>query len=260
MMLQKKDFTLSDFYGLFRVMNMKLDQIISDPSKTTKRAVDLQKCLNERRKPIMDNPLMRCAVFLDPRYKCDFDSDEEIVIFVKMTLEHIWQRIQSVKNDKHKASEIVNGNKVQNKSSDTMNDLFDELDEEYKRKMIECDQNISQPDFSINKNDIEEAVHKYEQFVYGTRMKSGDSVHEFWERYKSTFGLELYEIASVVFAIPPTQSTVERYFSALKYLFNDHRYNLSEDLLESCILIHLNSELYEIIKQNDIMRVMKINE
>lgn len=253
-MLQKKDFTLSDFYGLFKVMNMKLSKIISDPNnKNKKLAADLRKCLNERKKPIIENPLMRCAVFLDPRYKYDIDLDEELVIFVKMTLENMWQRIQSVKNSEQ-AVEVVHSNEKRNKSSD-MNDLFGELDEEYDRMMLQNNETVSanQPDYSLQKSDVADALHRYDQFVSGSRMRSSDSVHAFWEKNKATFSLELYEIASVIFAIPPTQSTVERYFSALKYLFDDHRYNLSENLLESCLLVNLNPELYSIVKQNDIM-------
>lgn len=252
-MLQRKDFTLSDFYGLFQVMNMKLNKIISEPnSKSKKLAADLQKCLNERKKPLLENPLMRCAIFLDPRYKYDIDSDKDSIIFVKITLDNIWQRIQSIKIDEQ--IEIASGNEVANKSSDTINDLFDELDEEY-NAMMHKSSSPNQADFSMGKTDIAEAVNRYEQFVSGTRMKSSESVHGFWEKHKSTFGLELYEIASIIFAIPPTQSSVERYFSALKYLFNDHRYNLAEDLLESCLLVHLNPEIFEIVKQQNIMRI-----
>lgn len=261
-MLQKKEFTLSDFYGLLQIMDMKLNKLISSPNKKhTKLAADLQDHMNTRKKQLIENPLMRCAMFLDPRYKFDIDCDNELLIFVKMTLEKVWQRIKSVKYVEQ-TSEEPQRNQVQNKSLDNMDDLFAELDAEYNAKLKKngaIDENLSpcHPNFSKEFSDIAETIHQYENFVSGSRMKSSDSVHTFWEQNKSTFGLELYEIASTIFAIPPTQSSVERFFSALKYLFNDYRYNLAEDLLESCLLIHLNSDFYETVKKQDIISVIE---
>lgn len=247
-MLQKKDYTLSDFYGMLQIMNMKLSKMINGPGDNyTTLAVNLQHCLKERKIPLISNPLMRCAMFLDPRFKVDIDSNNELRIFTKLTLQNIWQRIQSVKNDEQREAESQH-TKIR-KSVDNMPELFNELDEEY-------DQMPSpNPDFSKDKNDIAEAIEKYERFVSGRRMKSGKSVHEFWEVNKTTFGAELYEIATIIFAIPPTQSSVERYFSALKYLFEEHRCNLKEHLLECCLLVHLNRDFYEIVKEGDISKV-----
>lgn len=77
----------------------------------------------------------------------------------------------------------------------------------------------------------------------------------FGKKNKTQFGSELYEISSIIFAVPPTQASVERSFSALKYLFSEYRYNLAEDLLECCLLIHLNPEFYYMVKELDIKRV-----
>lgn len=97
-MLQTKDYTLSDFYGLLQMMEMKLNQIKSIPCRYTNLADSLQSKLNKRKKPLIENPLMRCAMYLDPRFKCDIDSHEELVVFVKLTLESVWQRIKAVKS------------------------------------------------------------------------------------------------------------------------------------------------------------------
>lgn len=250
-MLQKKDCTLSDFYGYLKVMDMKINQMINGPEDLfTSLATELLRCLNERKKHLITNPLMRCAIFLDPRFKCDIDSNIELRIFTKMILQTVWQRIQSIKNDEKEVTNQTVMNRAKT-SLDSMNDLFDELDDEYDK-----DHSLT-PDFSKSKTDISEAIERYEQFVSGKRMKCSTSVHEFWESNKSNFGAELYEIASIIFAIPPTQSSVERYFSALKYLFEEHRCNLREILLECCLLVHLNPEFYEIVKEQDILKVAK---
>lgn len=76
-------------------------------------------------------------------------------------------------------------------------------------------------DNSNDKSLIIDAISKYELSISGLRMKSCESVHAFWENKKSEFGM-LHEIASIVFAIPPTQASVERNFSALKYMLTDN--------------------------------------
>lgn len=222
----------------------------------TKLADKLQSCLNQRKALLVENPMMIAALFLDPRFKCELETDPEKLMFAKLTLESIWQRIKSVKNSGEINNEEVN-NQMPNTSADNMNDLYEELDDQYKEMGLQCNTDgkscsMESPDFSRDKSDIYVAIHHYEQFVSGARMKSSESVHAFWENNKTTFGLELYEIASMIFAIPPTQASVERSFSALKYLFSEYRCNLSEDLLECCLLIHLNPEFYYIVKELDI--------
>lgn len=98
-----------------------------------------------------------------------------------------------------------------------------------------------------DKSYIAVALSKYENLTVH-RMKSSESVWSFWEKSKEEFGPEIYELASIIHSIPPTQASVERNFSALKFMFTDCRYNLAQDLLESLLLIHLNQDMYESVK------------
>jgi hypothetical protein len=63
---------------------------------------------------------------------------------------------------------------------------------------------------------------------------------QFWENniYKFTM---LSAVANAVMAVPATQVTVERAFSALKYIYSDLRANLKEDLLEDILIIKINN-------------------
>lgn len=245
---------------------MKLEQILQAANKRhTKLAEKLRRCLNSRKDKLLKNPLMLCAMFLDPRYKCDVDSDPEKVVLVKLTLEKLWSRIKTVKQCEPSNDRTPN---VESSiaSEDNFTDLFEQLDKQYDAMGVcsgQTDTNympVNQPDFSADKNDIFAAIGRYETFLAGSRMKSSESIHTFWEANKTKFSLELYEIANVIFAIPPTQATVERSFSALKYLFSDYRYNLDKNLLESCLLIHLNPEMYYLVKRNDLNAVYELTK
>lgn len=107
-------------------------------------------------------------------------------------------------------------------------------------------------DISQNGNVIASKISNNEKAISGIRMKSSESIHNFRECKKMEFGDELYELACIIFAIPPTQASLERNFSALKYMFTDNRYNLAGDLLESLLLVHLNRNYFLVIMAKDI--------
>lgn len=261
-LLQKNDFTLSDFFGCLKIISMKLDQIIqSSNRKHTNLAKSLQQCLNERKHKLTENPLMLCALFLDPRYKCEIYSEPEKVRFVKLTIENLWKQILTVKNAGRSQTNVVDKTGATNTTTDNVEDLFDELDQQYSLMGIQSGaigQSFSSMDhsnFSRNESNISAALYKYEECISGARVKSSESVHHFWENNKTEYGSELYEIACIIFAIPPTQASVERCFSALKFLFTEYRCNLAEDLLESLMLSHLNPEFYYLVKELDIAKL-----
>lgn len=250
--LQNNDFTLSDFYGCLKLIDLKLNQIIEEPRrKLTGLARKLQQSMKKRMTKVIENPLMVCALFLDPRYKFSIDSDPEKVSLAKLHIGHIWERIKMVKfggvEQEPETPEL-------NVTPENMDKYFAELDMHLNESTgIRASSTGAS---SCDRNVIVDAINKYEVSVMGARMKSSESVHLFWESKKEEFGSELYEIASVLFAVPPTQASVERNFSALKYMFTDYRYNLNQDLLEALLLIHLNRDYFGIVKNNEIEKTM----
>lgn len=99
LMLQKAEFTLSDFFGCLKVITMQLDKIIAEPGrKYTQLAEKLLHALSKRKTKLVDHPLMICALYLDPRYKCEVVNDQNKVKIAKLTLENIWERVKLVNN------------------------------------------------------------------------------------------------------------------------------------------------------------------
>lgn len=252
--LQKKDFTLSDFYGCMKIIEMKLNQFINScEKKYTTLATKLQICLKNRMQKLLDNPLLLVATFLDPRYKVDIDRDTDKLRLVELTIDKLFERIKSVEL----ICEEPEIESTTNKSGD-LNSLYAELDEQYEAMGYESSrigEDLSRPN-RIRETDLGVDLSKYEAAVSCGRMKSCESVMAFWNANKSEFGL-LYKIASVIFSVPPTQASVERSFSALKFLFGVHRCNLSEDLLEASLLIHLNPDIYYYVKEIEIEELAK---
>lgn len=162
---------------------------------------------------------MQCALFLDPRYKCAIESDHDKIQLAKLTLEHIWERSKSVIS--RGSSEMEQETTIFNaKPEDNMSTFYDELDlhlsESLGLQASSTGRGSSCPiGSSRDKSSLVNAISEYERSIMGFRMKSSESIHLFWESKKKEFGQELYELACIVFAIPPTQASVERDFSAL---------------------------------------------
>lgn len=241
-LLQRNDFTLSDFHGCVQIIELKLKQMIqSTQCKLTGLAQRMLDSMNKRKSKLIDTPLMLSAVFLDPRYKCTIEKEPEKVQLAKMTIEHLWNRLKFLKGEKEQ--------EVPAAKEESMGAFYAELDL-HLNESLGLHESSSTDNFN-NKSMIINAITKYETSISGFRMKSGESIHAFWESKKTEFGV-LYEIASIVFAIPPTQASVERDFSALKYMLTDKRYNLKPELLESLLLIHLNSGFFYQVQSTEI--------
>lgn len=249
--LQKKSFCLTDFYGCYKIIEIKLEQMVADGCSTN-LAVNLLTQLTERKPKLIENQIMLCAIFLDPRFKKDLDRSPEKSQFVKTALVNMWKHMESIKETVKEASgNVANEQQKKQPKKHTMASFLDELDEideandQYTSLTSERNQNSTS-------NTIELAIYKYESFVKDIRVKSSESVQMFWDTNKENLGTELYKIACIVHTVPPTQASVERTFSALKYLFSYYRYRLSERMLESLMLVHTNSDFYYLIKKAEL--------
>lgn len=255
MMLQKNEFGLSDFFGCLQLITMQLKKAIDEPgTKHTQLAQQLLLFLTQRKTKLVDNPLMITALYLDPRYKCEMESDENKVMLAKLTLENLWERVKFARGEVVEIVEVPVYNET-----DSMASYFDELDQHYDNGQSDDISNHSQPNSNRDKSLIGIALSKYERSIV-QRMKSSTRLWPFWENSKDEFGLQLYELASIIHSIPPTQASVERNFSALKFMLTDLRYNLAENLLENLLLIHLNSDIYYSIKNERIAKLVAANK
>lgn len=66
---------------------------------------------------------------------------------------------------------------------------------------------------------------------------------DFWYENKH-YMPELYELSKLVFAVCPTETSVERNFSGLSYILNRYQGNLSDKTLETVMFVRLNKDLF----------------
>lgn len=241
--LQKADFTLSDVYATIVLVEMKLEKY-SKKLHVTSLAKHLLNSLVDRKKQIIENPAMMCAILLDPRFNCDL-TPQQIESSTNL-LTNLWEKIKMYAG---KREMDVTSNNKENDDNDSSDD--DDIDirkttvlNEYKKKKTAKAKSV----FQSSAKDVEDSL---QNFISSEHKMPSFTIIDFWKNMKTKFP-ELYQIASIIYAIAPTQVAVERSFSTLSYVFNKLRSQLSEDMLEAILTICLNQDLFEKVNQDNI--------
>lgn len=86
------------------------------------------------------------------------------------------------------------------------------------------------------------------------RLPANTNILEHWDTKKFE-AEELYSLAMIALAVPATQVTVERCFSAIKLLLQHHRLRMSSERLDDIMTIRYNKDLL----QSAIAKIQPIN-
>lgn len=240
---------------------MEMSRHANNSKYVTNLAKGIIDAMIKRKAALFDNPIMVAALFLDPRYRSEICQDENKVLLAKATLGNIWEKAKAIHQGISVANDETDEPLVISDTDDQCLDeelnlavLFDRLDKKYKAEdgleSDEIDKYVQSNDdfFFKSKYDI---MLLCENFNPLNRLKSGSSVVEFWETQIAAHP-ELHFLATIIYAINPTEVEIERDFSGLGHIFNEKRCNLSESLLADTLLLHLNSELFKIITKKHI--------
>lgn len=250
--LQKRDLTLPDAYGLWLQMIINLRHPDICRLKRTNLAKLFSDALDERKKVIFNNSLMQCALYLDPRYRSEVLRNGDIVEETVHKLANLLNRITSIRE----ANIIESTSNCSAESSD-LNMSFNFNDTDALERYLARGTNASDTDSpTAVHRDINRDLNmqfEIEQFQ-PEKLPVKSNLITYWESEKFKKP-QLYEIATILYAIPPTEVEIERNFSQLEYIYTSRRYKLSPDLLEAILIIHLNSDLFFIIKKEELSKV-----
>lgn len=230
--LETSTLTLSDLFGTLFKMEYKMQKFISNPNQHTELADVLLKKVTDRKTKLLINPAMLCSVYLDPRYCLDLSPAETGI--AKRTLEKFHDKwIQQSKKS----------------PSTTAHDSFEEYQAEKRKRLISSVPEVCEPSDADN---IMSMFEEYEKNL--PAMHHREPILPYWEKRKNTDPV-LYQLASMVNTIPPTQVTVERAFSILSLVYNARRTRLSPHLLQYILLINLNKDLVPGINAEDLAKL-----
>lgn len=222
--LQSERVTLSDFFGFWTMLRIKLARAQDDFSK------NLLLQTNEYHDMLMENPSILGAVFLDPRYQRGLKDNQQLAI---QFLVNLYMRMQKVENTS--SEEIIEVDVAMNDDI-SESDSFDDMDV-YLNACGSVGFSTAQQNTSINNNnnnDMERYItEKLLQFV-GTVEPLKKSIRDIWEAKKRS-DPDLYHLAT----------TVESGFSSLPIVLNSHRTRIGDSTLQNILLVRLNKDLIE---------------
>lgn len=192
--------------------------------------------LKNRKGALLNHPAMLCAIFLDPRIhrQLELEGETEYKI-AKMTLANLSERIFNLKE----------------KTVENPDENVNESIEEYFQQA-----NFLNNGDQFQRAEFMESLDHFHRSLPYLKLNKGQTISDFWESKKETFPA-LYEVACVINAIPPSQATVERSFSTLKFMFGVHRTRLDQGKLENLLMIKLNADMANEINQTDLEKIKK---
>lgn len=211
---------------------------------------------------------MQCALYLDPRFRCEIVHDEQMIEQAKQSLLNLWRRINYIRHNESQAEFGTTGNDTTIQSTNNcsgssdldMNIDFNDpslLDNYLSRNQSQSEQlgNVGESSESTSHGNNYDSIEDELDIFDPEKLPSDTDILSYWETMKESHE-KLYELAIAVFSIPPTEVQIERDFSHLEYIFSNRRCNLSPDLIDDILLIHLNSDLFYLIKTEELNRLI----
>lgn len=247
--LQKVDCTLSDFYSSWFLCELKIKKWIqSGIYQSTDLCEKLAFSMNKRKPDLVGSEAMLCTLFIDPRFKSNMSTSD--IALAKNILSDLWIDLANLNKAPDTDREDDNNNNNMNLNlpvileEDLLENFFVEREREPITTVADITNNAIQnltsiPCYNKTRNDFIAILNDYEGKV--KRLHHTHSVRKFWLESKELYP-ELYQVAMVCLGIPPTQSSTERSFSTLSYIFNVKRSKLSKSLLENIMLTKSNKE------------------
>lgn len=255
--IQKPDFTLSEFYGACIKMREMLKFFAGKQDKKSNLAKCLLSEYDGRRSKMLRNQAMLAAVYLDRRFGADLDADE--IELSKLTLCSIWEQVKSIRAPNE------NTHVHQESIDDTNREVEFDFASYFAMKGFvttdigQCDQATSNnierssdkdisPNYKMTKSEFLISLDSFERKF--PIINHTIPVFTFWEEQKQNFP-EIFEVSNILFAIPPSQATVERSFSQFGFVFNSRRCKIASETLEDILLIKLNKNIsYEVFRRD----------
>lgn len=218
--MQAEHFTLSDFYGAWLRIEMKLEQKVTMESEID-LAQRLKDSMHKYKGQLMLNPLMIAAIYLDPRFTNTLSKVNKLLAV--STLLEIWEtRKDQLVKQQATADDSDFEHYIESKAFDACLDDTNNND---------C------------MSDIEMMRGKLVSLEKQPRKPANTDVLKYWQEKKNEEP-ELFLLSEIIFAIPSSQTTVERAFSTLAYILNPLRGSLSDELLENILLIKCNKQFF----------------
>lgn len=252
--LQKHDLTLSDAFGIWLKIKIHLQSPVIKRLNRSNLANCLINALNERQPIIFNNPAMLSAIYLDPRYRSEISNDTHLKEQAIRMLLNLWRRLNCFGEET--TNETTTNHSKESFGSDISIDFDDHTIVDKYLSRSNQSQSLEPNEQGTNRHDlyIEQEIELFQP----EKLPSNASIISYWESVKEQNN-QLYQLAMIIYAIPPAETQIERDFSTLEFIFSQRRQCLSSDQLEAILTINLNSDLFYAIKEEKILKMLAQN-
>lgn len=229
--MQRENLLFGDFYAIWLSLKLELQDL-----KESKIVEEIVKSLEKREDKLLKNQVFKLALFLDPRYFFLLNNSEKSE--ARMQLKRLWKAYETIQNvspvnsdqepEKKKSLSKVE-QFLQDKEGESTS-AVSKLDSFLRRKSKEKTSAESQ---STTKANLD-----IESFSMQREPVSTD-ILKYWDSLKHQHPY-VYILAMIVLAVPSSQTSVERLFSSMNYVFSERRSTLLQDNLENILLVRSN--------------------
>jgi hypothetical protein len=244
---QKQQLVFGDFLLEWTRMTIRIEELCQKHPEDN-AAHPLLVSLKERTKSLLDNNVFAAAAFVDPRVNFLLDEDQQagavsqlMKIFVSLEefrSKTAGESVSSSLAGVTAAAPVVSGigmdNRILEESIDDPS--VEELDplEAFLRAKAPTQGPATSSEWSHKYQETKDAILSFPKMG---RISRKMNILDYWEAKKES---AVYSVAVVALSAPPTQVTVERCFSGLKFVLSDLRSRLSSDLLDDILLLRFN--------------------
>lgn len=222
--LQEEQLTFGDFYIYWIKCITELEQM------NTPIALYLVICMKAREGNLLTNDTFLSAVYMDPRVNSILSEEQNER--ARIHLMHTHQRyinLQLQTQDRPTDENDLNQDNVPHTSRSNIDGFFERRYRERQRE---------RPTEACNqlKNSLID-------FLNSPLLPTHENILKYWYEKRFT-DPQLYSLSTIALATPPTQVSVERLFSSLKFILNNLRMSLKDSIIDDILLVRNNS-IYE---------------
>lgn len=260
--LQRENITLGEFYAIWSGMKMVLEKrrdesslvrgLLEAMEDRAKSVLYKDKNKGERLSPLFHYPGFNAAVFLDPRFMSLLSSEQ--VRDAKQYLLDLWERMQAVRGPDADAlppdpeSDSEEAPLLLGDDEDEGSELFGRLLAQKNRERLAATGAAATAAGTrcraSKRSALLALLDEYDRTA--VPLAASENVFLYWQK-KKLASPELYQLAMVVLTIPATQVSVERLFSALRFILRPQRFGLGAAHIDGVSFLNANADVVRVV-------------
>ncbi|XP_064115089.1 uncharacterized protein LOC135221196 [Macrobrachium nipponense] len=226
--LQMKNLTAGEFLAQWVKCKVVLER------STAVTAPLLLQAMEKRQDSLLRNPAFLSAVYLDRRYNVLLTEEQKELSQIHLL--GLWKKIKTISS----TSSMSSVSMLAKDDSFTSGDSDGEGDSalgsvDIVEQLLRVSDVSRATDTASKESEVAEHI---KMFAKASRISKNECIFQWWHYQQES---ALKNLAEVAVALPVTQASVERTFSGLRYILNDLRLGLKEDIVDAVMLLRCNT-------------------